>query len=58
MLFPSDFFDIYERVVNDKVSEEELMPIINKIKKYEEFLKNIFFLINKKTRIPQIDWLS
>lgn len=58
MMFPSFFFDIYERVVNDNLHEEELIPIINKITKYEEFLKNIFFLINKKTKIPQVDWLS
>lgn len=58
MLFPSTFLDIYEKVVNDKLNEEELIPIINKIKRYEEFLKKLYFLINKKTRIPQVDWLS
>lgn len=58
MLFPSSFFDIYERVVNDNLEEKELIPIINKIKNYEDFLKNIFNLINKKTRIPLVDWLS
>ena len=58
MLFPSSFFDIYEKIVNDKLREEELIPIINNIKNYEEYLKNIFNLINKKTRIPVVDWLS
>ena len=58
MLFPSYFFDIYERVVNDDYSQKELITIVKKIKKYEEFLKNIFYFINKKTRIPTIDWLS
>lgn len=58
MLFPSYFFDVYEKIVNDDLPEREIIPIINKIKKYEEFLKNIFYLINKKTRIPVIDWLS
>lgn len=58
MLFPSNFFDIYEKVVNDKLREEELIPIINKINRYEEFMKNLYLLINKKARIPQVDWLS
>ena len=58
MLFPSYFFDIYEEVVNNNLSEREIMPIINKIKKYEQFLKDIFYEINKKTKIPQIEWLS
>ena len=58
MLFPSYFFDIYERVVNDDYSQKELITIVKKIKEYEKFLKNIFYIINKKTRIPQIEWLS
>ena len=58
MLFPSYFFDVYEKIVNDDLPEIEIMSIINKIKKYEKFLKNIFYLINKKSRIPAIDWLS
>ena len=58
MIFPSSFFDIYERVVNDDISEEELLSVINRMKEYELFLKNIFFLINKKIRISQVDWLS
>ena len=58
MLFPSYFFDIYEKVINDNLPEKTIISIINKIEKYELFLKKIFYLINKKNRIPTIDWLS
>ena len=58
MLFPSYFFDVYEEIVNNNLSEKEVIPIINRIQKYEQFLKIIFYVINKKTKIPQIEWLS
>ena len=58
MLFPSYFFDMYEKIINDNFAEKEIIPIINNIKNYEKYLKNIFYLINKKNRIPQVDWLS
>ncbi len=58
MVFPSYFFDEYEKVVNDNLSEEQLINMINRINEYEIFLKNIFYTINKKTRIPQVEWLS
>lgn len=58
MIFPSSFFDVYEKVVNDNLDEKELISIIKRIDEYEVFLKKIYYLINKKTKIPQIDWLS
>ena len=58
LLFPTYFFDVYEQIINNNESEKKIISIINKSSKYEEFLKVIYREINKKTRIPSINWIS
>ena len=58
LLFPSFYFDLYEKIVNDVVNEKEIIPILNRAKEYEEFLKYIYDFINKKESILKIDWLE
>lgn len=58
MVFPSYFFDMYEHIVNDKLSESQIKTLILKINQYEKYLKFIFNEINKKTKIPMIEWLA
>ncbi len=57
LLYPSYYFDIYEKVMEDKIKEEELLKIINKSSSYEQFLKKIFLVISKYAPIEPIDWL-
>ena len=57
-MFPSFYFDLYEKIVNDVVNEKEIIPILNRAKEYEEFLKYIYDFINKKESILKIDWLE
>ena len=49
MLYPSFYFDIYEKIINNKELE--------KTAEYEEYLNTIYQLINQITRIPSIDWV-
>ena len=58
MLFPSYFFDIYESIVNDKIDEKKIDRLVLKVNDYERFLSFIYQEINKKTKIPSIDWIS
>ena len=37
--------------------EEKLHYYLSKVDTYEEFLKNLFFLINQYYRLPPIEWL-
>lgn len=57
MLFPSFYFDLYEKIVNDVIPEKEIYKIIDKSDDYEYFLRFIYFEINKIIKIPRIDWL-
>lgn len=57
MLYPSMYFDIYDKVINDFENEKELVNVIKRLKEYEEYLKEIYRIISKHTKIKNIDWL-
>lgn len=57
MLYPSFFFDKYEQIVNLTHKEEEIMPIIKRIKAYEEYIKKIYETISYTIQIPKVEWI-
>ena len=58
LLFPSHYFDLYERIINDTIKEKEIIKLLKRTKEYEEYLKYIYDFINKKKPILKIDWLD
>ena len=42
MLYPSFYFDIYDKIINNNLDEKELLNITNKSMEYEELLYEIF----------------
>ena len=43
LIYPSYYFDIYEKIYREKYSEKELNKIIKRNADYEAFLKEVFF---------------
>lgn len=58
LLFPTYFFDMYEQIINNNIDEKIIVNIVNKASEFEMFLKFIYKEVNKKTRIPSINWIS
>ena len=58
MLFPTYYFDIYEKIINNEIDESKLNNILSKINEYELFLKNIYVFFKNSVNIPDIEWLS
>ena len=58
MLYPSFYFDLYERIINEDVSEKEIEKIVNLSCDYEELLYEIYMVIRKKVNILGIDWIN
>lgn len=56
--FPSFYFDLYEKVINDEESEHELDKVIKRNEEYRDFLKNIFNIINKRVNLKAIEWIT
>ena len=57
LLFPSYYFDIYEKIVNKNLDSEKLIKIINKVEDYEQFLKKAYKEISSYAPLEKIKWL-
>ena len=57
LLYPTYYFDIYEKVIEDLKEESELLDIINKVDEYELFLKEAYFELSRMHKIEQINWI-
>ena len=56
MLFPTYYFDLYEKIINENLDESEIKKIIFKVNKYEEILQYIYFYF--KNNNLSIEWLE
>lgn len=56
--YPSFYFDLYDRMINNLDVEENLNKIIERNNEYKEFLKNIYLIIRKKINIKNIEWIT
>lgn len=57
MIYPSFYFDMYEKIINEKEKEDNILKIIKRHKEYENYLNTIYRIISQKTKIPSIDWI-
>lgn len=58
MLYPSYFFDCFSKyILEDKLCEDELMHILERVDEYEDFLRDMYYEIKKTYDIPEITWL-
>lgn len=57
LLYPTYYFDIYENVMNGLQEEDALIPIIEKVDQYQEFLKDAYYEICKYKIIDRVEWL-
>ena len=59
LLFPTYYFDLLDKIINNNENDLILENIINKADNYIDFLKNTFnyIFINKRINIPFITWI-
>ena len=57
LLYPSYYFDAYERVINNHESSEKLIKYLSGAKSYELFLKKAYKEISSYAKLLKIDWL-
>lgn len=57
LIFPSYYFDVYEKIIHEETSEDDLINIVKRNKDYEQFLTYAYFEINKYYPLKKIEWL-
>lgn len=58
MLFPTYYFDMYEKIIAGELEEEKINIILSKVDNYEHFLKQIYQYLSQFYQIPEIGWLK
>lgn len=57
LLFPTFYFDLYEKIMAQKENEKKILEIINKIDDYQDFLQEMYFFIRERSMIKEIAWI-
>ena len=57
ILYPSYYFDVYEDDMIDNEKIDKVVEITSNITELENFLVDVYYLINRYVTIPPIDWL-
>ena len=57
MLFPTYYFDLYEKIINNEIKEENIKKIIARVNEYEQILSKIYIHFKNGNNL-QIDWLD
>ncbi len=58
LIYPSYYFDIYERIINNNLDENKLLDIIKLSSGYEKLLYEVYLLIKEKTNVIGIEWIN
>lgn len=58
LLYPSYYFDIYDKIMNKQKDQQAMLNIISKSQDYEMFLRKAYLEISKYAKIDKIPWLS
>ena len=58
MFYPSFYFDMYEKIISNEVSEDKLINIIKKTDSYENLLRKLYRYMSNYIRMPDIEWLN
>ena len=57
LIYPSYYFDMYDKIIQGKEKEEKLNLYIDKVNNYEIFLKKVYIIINRYYKLPEIEWI-
>ena len=56
MFFPTYYFDLYEKIIDNEIDESEIKKVIIKADNYEKILKQVYY--HFKNNQINIEWLE
>ena len=57
LLFPSFYFDAFEKILNHEEDEKSIMYFNGRIREYELYLNDIYVILSQYSDLEPIDWL-
>ncbi|MBO7536368.1 MAG: hypothetical protein J6T34_04455, partial [Bacilli bacterium] len=57
ILYPSYYFDVYDKIIKEDIEEKEIDNIIKKNNSFELFLIKTYKYLITKSNMPRIEWL-
>ena len=58
ILYPSFYFNVYDKIISRKIDEKELNIIISKNKEYEYYLYQVYLYLNKYYNLDAPEWIK
>lgn len=58
LLYPTYYFDIYEKIISGDLEEQELQKIIDKVDDFQNILRNVYLYYRRFLQLPAIEWLE
>ena len=58
MFYPSFYFDLYEKIMEEQIEESRIDVIIEKTEAYEILLKRLYMYLSNYMNMPDIEWLK
>ncbi|MFV0250413.1 MAG: hypothetical protein ACK5HP_05230 [Bacilli bacterium] len=58
LLYPTPYFDCFERIIENKSDEDNLKQIILSVNENELLLKKVYKLLSNYINMPDIEWLK
>lgn len=58
ILYPSFYFEMYDKIINHQMNESEILKIISRINEYESYLVDVWKYFHKYYQIKDVTWLT
>ncbi len=58
ILFPTYYFDLYEKIINKNIEEQEINKILDKITDYEKFILYVYQILNTNNEMANVEWIK
>lgn len=57
LIYPSYYFDLYDEIIQNYKSEQQIFVVLKRTDEFEYLIKNIYYELNKMYQLPEIEWL-
>lgn len=57
LVYPNFYFDLYDEIIDGVIPEKRIIDVVSRAEEYEDYINNIYHIINQIKKIPKVTWL-